>query len=103
MEGNHEIELILERIVNQLQGTEGLQAIVLGGSRATNTHRPDSDIDIGLYYDGENGLDIARLNQIAKEPDDQHRNNLMTGIGEWGPGVNGGGWLIIGGYHVDFL
>lgn len=45
-----EIELILERIVNQLLGTEGLQAIVLGGSRATNTHRPDSDIDIGLYY-----------------------------------------------------
>jgi predicted nucleotidyltransferase len=97
------IELILECIVNRLQGTDGLQAIVLGGSRATNTHRPDSDIDIGLYYDGETGLDIAGLSQAAMELDDQHRNDLMTGIGEWGPGVNGGGWLIIGGYHVDFL
>ncbi|MNM76348.1 Nucleotidyltransferase domain protein [compost metagenome] len=97
------IEHILERIVNRLQGTEGLQAIVLGGSRATNTHRPDSDIDIGLYYEGENGLDITGLGQIATELDDQHRNDLLTGIGEWGPGVNGGGWLVIGGYHVDFL
>lgn len=97
------IEPILERIVNRLQGTEGLQAIVLGGSRVTNTHRPDSDIDIGLYYEGENGLDIAGLSQVATELDDQHRSGLMTGIGEWGPGVNGGGWLVIGGYHVDLL
>lgn len=80
------IEPILERIVNRLQGTEGLQAIVLGGSRVTNTHRPDSDIDIGLYYEGENGLDIAGLSQVATELDDQHRSGLMTGIGEWGRG-----------------
>lgn len=97
------IEPILERIVNRLQGTQGIQAIVLGGSRATRTHRPDSDIDIGLYYEGENDLDIAGLSQIATELDDQHRSDLMTGIGEWGPGVNGGGWLVVGGYHVDLL
>jgi hypothetical protein len=27
----------------------------------------------------------------------------VTGFGEWGPGVNGGGWLQIRGHHVDFL
>ena len=27
----------------------------------------------------------------------------MTKFGEWGPGVNGGGWLQSGGCHVDFL
>lgn len=97
------IEPVLERIVRCLRGTEGLQAIVLGGSRATNSHHPDSDIDIGLYYEGENGLDLAGLNRKAAELDDRHRNHLMTGIGEWGPGVNGGGWLVIDGYHVDLL
>src|SRR5690606_35771854 len=35
--------------------------------------------------------------------DDEHRESLVTGIGEWGPWINGGGWIIIGGYHVDFI
>jgi predicted nucleotidyltransferase len=37
----------------------------LGGSRARGTHRPDSDIDIGIYYDESAGFDVARLNEIA--------------------------------------
>ena len=43
------------------------------------------------------------LNQAARELDDRHLDNLVTGPGEWGPGVNGGGWLLIDGNHVDFL
>jgi hypothetical protein len=27
----------------------------------------------------------------------------MTAFGEWGPWVNGGGWLVIDGWHVDLL
>ena len=35
--------------------------------------------------------------------DDEHRDNLIVSPGEWGQWVNGGGWLIIDGYHVDFI
>jgi hypothetical protein len=49
------------------------------------------------------GFDVARLNEIAKELDDEHRTNLITPLGGWGPWVNAGGWLIIQGYHVDFI
>jgi predicted nucleotidyltransferase len=46
-----EINAFLENIVSSsLIQVDGLQAIVLGGSWATNTQRPDSDIDLGLYY-----------------------------------------------------
>jgi predicted nucleotidyltransferase len=30
---------------------EGIEAIALEGSQARDTARPDSDADIGLYYD----------------------------------------------------
>ncbi len=29
--------------------------------------------------------------------------DLVTSFGDWGPAVNGGGWLEIQGHHVDFL
>lgn len=95
------ISKLLTRLTTTLKDVKGIRAIVLGGSRATGTHRPDSDIDIGLYYTEK--LDIERLNQMAKELDDDHRDALMTQPGEWGQGVNGGGWLIVDGYHVDLL
>lgn len=44
--------------------------------------------------------DIAK---IAKKLDDEHRDGIITSLGEWGAWVNGGGWLVIEGYHVDFL
>jgi predicted nucleotidyltransferase len=40
----------LQNIVDRLIVVDGLQAIVLGGSQASETQRPDSDIDVGLYY-----------------------------------------------------
>ena len=44
---------IIENIVDSLKDVKGLEAIVLGGSRARGTQSSDSDIDIGLYYDKE--------------------------------------------------
>jgi len=35
--------------------------------------------------------------------DDEHRSNLVVPPGAWGDWVNGGGWLIINGYHVDLI
>ena len=79
-----------------------IEGIVLGGSRARGTHTEDSDIDIGIYYHSES-LDLDTINQLALELDDEHRSNLIAPPGAWGNWVNGGGWLIIQGYHVDLI
>jgi len=77
----------------------GLVAVVLGGSRAIGCHRPDSDIDLGLYYRGR--LDVEALRALAAELADR-----VFGVfepGGWGPWVDGGAWLEIAGVRVDWM
>ncbi|HHZ12708.1 MAG TPA: DNA polymerase subunit beta, partial [Clostridiales bacterium] len=95
------VEGLLNEISRELEGIPGIIGIVLGGSRARGTHHEKSDIDIGIYYDET--LDIGELNKVAAKLDDEHRENLVTQIGGWGPWVNAGGWLVIQGYNVDFI
>ncbi|MBB6732390.1 nucleotidyltransferase domain-containing protein [Cohnella zeiphila] len=103
MENNHGPEAIIERLAERLIRVRGVKAVVLGGSRARGTHHPGSDIDIGIYYDGEAGPDGAELNRLAAEWDDSGRTGLVTEVGEWGPWINGGGWLQVDGIPVDLL
>ena len=98
-----EIETILRQVVDRISKIGGIHAIVLGGSRARGTADEHSDIDLGLYYDGAQPFSTTALGAAAQELDDRHSDNLVTAFGEWGPGVNGGGWLEIRGNHVDFL
>ena len=44
---------------------------------------------------------IEGLRRLAKELDDRHLPDLVTEIGEWGPWINGGGWLRVAGRPVD--
>jgi predicted nucleotidyltransferase len=97
-----EINVFLEDIVDSLRNVEGLQALVLGGSWASGTQRPDSDIDLGLYYSEETPLDVYHLRKIAKDLND-FSNPEVTELGGWGSWVNGGAWLTIRGQRVDFL
>src|SRR3954467_6594448 len=69
----------------------GVVGVVLGGSRALGTHRPDSDVDLGVFYRG--ALDVAALRALAAETADQVLG--ISEIGGWGPWVNGGAWLVI--------
>lgn len=101
--GQNWLDSICARVVGRLKAIDGIEAIVLGGSQARGTARPDSDVDIALGYEAERPFSIAELDLAASELDDQHRARLMTHFGDWGPGVNGGGWLMIDGHHVDFL
>ncbi len=94
---------ICERVVARLAAIKAIRAVALGGSRARGTAREDSDIDLALYYDRSTPFPIEQLNAAARELDDRHADGLVTPPGAWGPGVNGGGWLLIGGRHVDFL
>lgn len=94
---------LCERVAARLRKIDGIEAVALGGSWSRGTARADSDIDLGLAYDGDHPFSIVELAEAARELDDRHLDGLVTRIGEWGPGVNGGGWLLIGGNHVDFL
>jgi len=98
-----DIEAKLAEIVDQLSGVRGVCAVVLGGSRGRGTHLPDSDYDIGLYFDSAENLDIAALNRVAQTFDDEQRADLCTPVGGWGPWVVGGGWLFIHDVQVDFI
>ncbi|MFC4100123.1 nucleotidyltransferase domain-containing protein [Paenibacillus xanthanilyticus] len=56
---------MMAKIVDFLKEIDGVQALVLGGSRARGTDNPDSDIDIGIYYSPGKALNIAELNRIG--------------------------------------
>ncbi|HZI14838.1 MAG TPA: nucleotidyltransferase domain-containing protein [Myxococcus sp.] len=96
------VDSVLSRVVEALRPVPGLSALVLGGSRGRGTAGPTSDYDVGLYYEPDAPLDIEALRAaIAPLVDDPA--STVTGIGEWGPWINGGGWLTIGGAEVDLL
>lgn len=101
---NQQLPQFIHHVVERLQSSiQGIAAIVLGGSRARGNHTQKSDVDLGIYYNPENPLDVTALNHLASELDDNHRTNLITPIGGWGKWINGGGWLKIEGVSVDFL
>ena len=88
---------VVAALATELAGLPGAVGVVLGGSRALCTQRPDSDWDLGVYYRGS---------QRALEPADVrglgHRG-YVSELGEWGPIVNGGAWLTIEDTPVDVL
>jgi predicted nucleotidyltransferase len=78
----------------ELAALAGCVAVVLGGSRANDTHRPDSDWDLGVYYRGEfDPGDVRRLGHPG----------YVSELGEWGPIVNGGAWLTVDDTAIDVL
>jgi hypothetical protein len=80
-------------VADRLAGLPAVQAVTLGGSRATGTHRPDSDWDFAVYYRG--AFDPAHLRALGWP-------GQVFKIGGWGGGVfNGGAWLEIDGRHTD--
>jgi predicted nucleotidyltransferase len=97
------ISAICERVAARLYKVDGIEAVALGGSWSRGTARADSDIDLGLVYDGQRPFALAALAEAARELDDRHLDDLVTPVGAWGPGVNGGGWMLIEDNHVDFL
>ena len=89
----------LRAMAERLVAVGGVVGVTLGGSRARGDHHADSDVDVGLYYRGR--LDVAALGDLAREvagPSAQ-----VTSPGAWGPWVDGGGWLNVGGMAVDWI
>lgn len=71
----------------------GVEAVALGGSRASGTATESSDWDFALYYRGQ--FDANEVRRLGF-------HGLVYDVGGWGGGVmNGGAWLTIEGRRVD--
>lgn len=46
---------------------------------------------------------MDQIGKAATRFDDEHRQNLVTSMGAWGAWINGGGWIVVEGYHVDLI
>lgn len=99
----HDVRVIddeeLRKLAHRLCAVDGMIGVMLGGSRARGEHTPESDFDLGLYY--RPPLDIDALQDLACVVAGPEAS--VTPPGEWGPWVDGGGWLHIGGIAVDWL
>jgi hypothetical protein len=89
----------LAELAERLVAVDGVVAVLLGGSRARGDHTGESDTDLGVYY--RPPLDVAGLRSLARavaEPGAE-----VTEPGAWGPWVDGGAWLRVGGHAVDWI
>lgn len=94
---------LLTRLTSVLAEVPGVQAVVLGGSRARGSAHPSSDYDIGLYCSSAGPLDTDRLLTAVTEIADDPRAATVTRYDEWGPWIVGGAWLSVEGRKVDLL
>jgi hypothetical protein len=98
----HDLPVSVTKLAEALAGCHGVVGIVLGGSRARGRHRPESDVDLGLYYE-KGSFDWAAVTGILEAHDDGRSPRGLAPPGAWGPWMNGGAWLRIGGVAVDVL
>jgi predicted nucleotidyltransferase len=92
-------DVALRRLAERVTEVPGVVGVVLGGSRARGDHRPESDVDLGVYY--RPPLDVGALRLLARDVDGPDVE--VTEPGVWGPWVDGGAWLRIDGTAVDWL
>nr|WP_269779079.1 nucleotidyltransferase domain-containing protein [Propioniciclava soli] len=88
-------------MADALVGVPGVEAVVLGGSRARGTHHEGSDVDLGLYYQRAD-LDLDALCEQTEAFSDVGRVRV-AGPGSWGPWVDGGAWLSVDATPVDWI
>jgi Nucleotidyltransferase domain len=82
-----------------LAEVDGVVGVMLGGSHARGTARPESDIDLGVYY--REPLDLSALEALASRV--AGRPTSVARPGGWGRWVNGGAWLDVGDLRVDWI
>jgi len=94
---------MLNRLSEALQSVSNVAAIVLGGSYARGLARPDSDIDVGIYYREASPFSVDHMRSVAETICTVGSTPIVTAMYEWGPWVNGGAWIQTPVGKVDFL
>ena len=93
---------LVSSLAMRLGAIRGIEAVVLGGSHARGRAQAGSDIDLGLFYSDAAPFAVERIRELAEAVNDT-RASVVTGLYEWGPWVNGGAWLTIGGQRLDLV
>lgn len=96
-----QLELV-SSLAGRLGAITGIKAVVLGGSHARGRAQPGSDIDLYILYSEAAPFSIPSIRELAEDVHDTH-GLVVTDFYGWGPWVNGGAWLTIGGQRVDFI
>ena len=86
----------------RLAAIPGIRAVVLGGSYARGRAHATSDIDLGILYSDAAPFFVDTVRDLAEDVNDTP-GPVVTSFYEWGPWVNGGAWLTVGGQRVDFI
>jgi hypothetical protein len=94
---------VLSRLAFRLSEIPGVAAVVLGGSYARGIARPDSDLDIGVYYSEQALPDIDAVRHCAELVSTPDQPPTVTRFYAWGPWVNGGAWIRTPAGKVDLL
>ncbi len=95
-------QALLDDLLPRLTSVPGVVAVVIGGSLARGTARPDSDLDLALYYHDAAPFDLAAIRAIA-EAISAEGTPTVTDFYQWGAWVNGGAWIKTRAGKVDFL
>ncbi len=93
---------VVSSLVQRLGTIPGMKAVVLAGSYARGRAQSGSDIDLGLLYSEAAPFSVQSVQELAEAVNDT-ADPVVTNFYQWGPWVNGGAWLTIGGQRVDFL
>lgn len=93
---------LVSSLAKQLGAIRGIRAVVLGGSHARGRAQPGSDIDLAIFYSEAAPFSTQSIRELAEVVNDTARP-VVSNFYEWGPWVNGGAWLTIGGQRVDLL
>ena len=93
---------LVSSLAKRLGAITGIKAVVLGGSHARGRAQPGSDIDLYILYSEAAPFSTLSIRELAEAVNDTP-GPVVTDFYGWGPWVNGGAWLTIGGQRVDFL
>jgi predicted nucleotidyltransferase len=93
---------LVSSLAKRLSAIPGMKAVVLGGSHARGRAQLGSDIDLGLLYSDAAPFSIQAIRELAEDLNDTP-GPVVTDFYGWGPWVNGGAWLTIGGQRIDFI
>jgi hypothetical protein len=93
---------LARQLAARLAQVPGVVAVALGGSHARGAARPDSDVDLALYYHEAAPFAIDQVRALARSVNDRP-DPVVADFYGWGDYVNGGAWLTVAGQRVDFL